>query len=289
MVIVAPLASAAETAKADPSGAKKYDLRYKFKPGETVRTKVLHQAAIRTTIDGTSQTAATVSTSIKVWKIEDIHSEGQIQFVHSVEHVKMRNEVTGREDAHYDSRVHATPPSGFEDVAKRVGMPLTRVTIDDRGTILQRKELAAPGPGQGTQLTLPLPKEPVAIGDTWTFPNDMRVRLRSGEIKNIKSQQKFTLQSVDGDIADIKVETQILTPVRDPEIEAQIIEQETNGTIRFDIAAGRLRRQQIDLDRSVVGYPNVKSSMHYRTRFTEELLSGEERTAEQEKAPLPRK
>jgi hypothetical protein len=288
MAVLTPLASSAETANPDASAAKKYDLRYKFKPGETVRTNVLHQAAIRTTIEGTSQTAATVSTSIKVWKIEDVNSDGQIQFVHSVEHVKMRNEVTGREDAHYDSRLNATPPAGFEDVAKRVGIPLTRVTIDDRGTILKRKELAAPGPGQGTQLTLPLPKDPVATGESWTFPNDMRVRLRSGEIKNIRSQQKFTLQSVEGDVADIKVETQILTPVRDPEIEAQIIEQETNGIIRFDIAAGRLLRQQIELDRSVVGYPNVKSSMHYRTRFTEELLKNDERTAEREKSPLPK-
>jgi len=289
-VVGLPLsASSAETVKPDSPTAKRYELRYKFKPGETHRTKVLHQATIRTTIDGTSQTAATVSTSIKAWKIEDIDSDGRIHFVHSVEHVKMRNEVTGREDAHYDSRIDASPPSGFEDVAKRVGVPLTRVTIDDRGTILKRAELAAPGPGQGTQLTLPLPKESVAVGETWTFPNDMRVRLRSGEIKNIKSQQKFTLQSVDGDIADIKVETQILTPVRDPEIEAQIIEQETNGTIRFDIAAGRLLRQQIDLDRSVVGYPNAKSSMHYRTRFTEELLKSDERTAEREKSPRPKK
>lgn len=269
--------------------ATKYELRYKFQPGEVVRTKVLHQAAIRTTIDGTSQTAATVSTSIKVWKIEDVNSEGQITFIHSVDHVKMRNEVSGREDTHYDSLTDKKPPQGFEDVSKRVGVPLTKLTIDNLGTIIKREELAAPGPGQGTQLTLPLPKQSVAVGGTWTFPNDMRIRLRSGEIKNIKSQQRYTLESVDGNIAKIKVETQVLTPVRDPEIEAQIIENETNGTIRFDIAAGRLTGQQVDLDRSVVGYPNAKSSMHYRTRFTEELLKDEQRTAERENVLRPKK
>jgi len=271
------------------ASATKVELRYKFQPGEVIRTKVVHQAAIRTTIDGTSQTAATVSTSIKVWKVEDIDSKGKITFLHSVDHVKMRNEVSGREDAHYDSRTDKTPPTGFEDVAKRVGVPLTLVTIDHCGTILKREERAAPGPGQGTQLTLPLPKQAIAVGDTWTFPNDMRIRLRSGEIKNIKSQQKFTLESVDGDIAKIKVETQVLTPVRDPEIEAQIIENESNGTIRFDTVAGRLVGQQLDLDRSVVGYPNAKSSMHYRTRFTEELLKDPQRTAERENVLRPKK
>jgi hypothetical protein len=253
----------------------KYDLRYKFKPGEVVRTKVIHQAAIRTTIDGSSQTAATVSTSIKVWKIEDVSSAGQIKFVHCVDHVKMRNAVSGREDVHYDSNKDQTPPPGFEDVAKRVGVPLTVVTIDNRGNILKREERVAPGPGQGSQLTFPLPKQPVAVGESWTIPNDMRIRLQSGELKNIQSRQKFTLEAVEGDIARIKVETQVLTPVRDPEIEAQLIENETNGTVRFNIAQGRLAGQQIDLDRQVVGYPNAKSSMHYKTRFTEELLAGD--------------
>ena len=272
----------------------KYELRYKFKSGEVVRTQVVHQAAIRTTIDGTSQTAGTVSESIKVWKIESVSPEGEITFVHSVDHVKMRNQVTGREDSHYDSQKDSTPPTGFEEVSKRVGIPLTVVTIDNRGTILKREERAAPGPGQASQLTLPLPKDPVAVGESWTFPNDMRIRLRSGEIKNIQSRQKFTLEAVDGDIARIKVETQILTPVRDPEIEAQLIENETNGTIRFDLAAGRLVGQQIDLDRSVVGYPNAKSSMHYRTRFTEVLLKGEpaqetQHTADRKNALRPKK
>ena len=283
LLTLAPMTSSA----ADQ--ATKYELRYKFKPGEVVRTQVLHQAANRTTIDGTTQIASMVTTSVKNWKIEEISSDGQITFIHSVDRVRMRNEVSGREDTHYDSQTDKKPPPGFEDVAKRVGVPLTRITIDHCGSIIKREELAAPGPGQGTQLTLPLPKQSVAVGGTWTFPNDMRIFLRSGEIKNIKSQQRYTLESVDGDIANIKVETQILTPVRDPEIEAQIIQNETNGTIRFDIAAGRLTGQQIDLDRSVVGYPNAKSSMHYRTRFTEELLKDEQRTAERENLLRPKK
>ena len=74
------------------------------------------------------------------------------------------------------------------------------------------------------------------------------------------------------DVATISVESQILTPINDPAIEAQLIQRLSAGTIRFDIAAGRVLSQQLDLDRNVIGFSGTASSMHYVTRFTEQLL-----------------
>ena len=254
--------------KAD--GGKKHKLRYKFTPGERLRTKVVHQAAVRTTIDGTTQTAETVSISLKVWRIRGV-ADGKISFVHSVEYVDMKNNVTGREAVEYDSREGKDPPPGFEDVAKRVGIPLTEVVMDDRGTISSREE-PAPGTTPQNQITMPLPAEPVAVGETWTFPYDIRVTLQGGARRKVQARQRFDLLAVKEGIAEISVSTQILSPIDSKELESQLIQHETEGTIRFDIAAGRVVGQQIDLDRRVVGYPNRKSSMHYRTRFTEKLL-----------------
>ena len=45
-------------------------------------------------------------------------------------------------------------------------------------------------------------------------------------------------------IAQIEVATQVLTPVNNPEIEAQLVQRQSSGTVRFDIAAGRIRAQQ---------------------------------------------
>ena len=83
---------------------------------------------------------------------------------------------------------------------------------------------------------------------------------------------------------EIGVVTQILTPVTSKEVEAQLVQRYTEGTVRFDIDAGRMFGQQIDLDRRVVGYPNAKSSMHYRTRFTEKLLNSADLTAAKPKS-----
>ncbi|MEC8336522.1 MAG: hypothetical protein VXZ84_00095 [Planctomycetota bacterium] len=276
---------AAENAAIGQKDRQQYLLRYRFKPGDRVRTKVVHQASVRTTIEGTSQTAKTVSVSVKVWKIVDIDANGQITFEHEVEFVDMKNDITGRETVSYDSREEGEPPAGFEDVARRVGVPLTRVVMDQTGILHQREELAA-GASAPTQLVLPLPKEKISVGSTWTFPDDVVVQLRNGNSRKIKCRQRFELVSVENEIAKISIATQILTPIRDyPEIEAQLVQRESEGVIEFDLQAGRVVAQQIDLDRRVTGYPNAKSSMHYRTRFTETLLADPPRTARRHSTP----
>ena len=58
-------------------------------------------------------------------------------------------------------------------------------------------------------------------------------------MKEVKTQQKFTLLKVDDGIAQIEVETQILTPIHDPMIEAQLIQRASSGIVRFDIQRGR--------------------------------------------------
>ena len=126
----------------DPAPAKAgtYDLKYKFTPGETMRTEVVHRATVQTTIEGTTQKAETQSNSIKVWQINEVAEDGTATFVHSVESIDMRQKTQGRKEIRYNSQTGDPVPAGYEDVAKVVGVPLTEVTMDCRGKILKRQE-----------------------------------------------------------------------------------------------------------------------------------------------------
>jgi hypothetical protein len=95
----------------------------------------------------------------------------------------------------------------------------------------------------------------------------------------VKTEQKFTLKSVSAGVATIELVTHILTPVHDPMVESMLIERETSGTLRFDMDAGRILSQQMDVDKQVVGFRGEASSLHYLTRFTEEFLPSETKTA----------
>lgn len=266
--------STAPNASPKPStGGKTYLLRYKFTKGETLRWQVEHQAEVKMSVSGTTQTADTYSKSLKQWKVTQVDRQGRATFIHSVESVQMRQKLTGRQEVTFDSTTDKEAPVGFQDVAKSVGQPLSSITLDPLGKVVSREDLEAAKSAATRHVTIPLPEEPVAIGFQWSMPDDLTVQGRDGQPKKIQRRQQFTLADVKTGIATIKVETQVLTPVADPGIEAQLVQGETNGELRFNIESGRIESQQMDLDKHVVGVQGDASSMHYVTRFTERLLS----------------
>ena len=213
--------------------AEKYTLRYRFQPGETIRWDVEHRSNVRTTVSGTTQTAETISCSVKAWKVASVQPDGSATFEHSVERVDMRQKLTGREEIRYNSQTDAKPPAGFEDAAKSVGVTLATVTVDATGKVLQRQSAKprpagapkdGPSPTEGW-MTIPLPSEAVPVGHVWSLPLDIELPLEGGTVKKVKAIQQFTLEEVKTGVATIRVSTEILTPITDPAIESQLVQR----------------------------------------------------------------
>lgn len=268
--------------------AQKYPLRYKFQPGETIRWDVEHRSNVRTSVSGTTQTAETTSFSQKAWRVTGVKPDGAATFEHRVDWVDMRQKLTGRDEVRYDSRTDKKPPVGYEGAAKSVGVPLSTVTMNGSGKVLHRvrkgpKPQAGGAPiNDGTQaegwMTIPLPEEPVPIGYSWSVPSDIDVPLEGGVVKHVKAIQQFKLEDVKTGVATIHVSTEVLTPITDPRIESQLVQREAAGYVRFDIDAGRILSQQMDIDKHVVGFRGDASSIHYVNRFTERLVTDETKT-----------
>jgi hypothetical protein len=259
---------------------EKYTLRYKFHPNETIRWEVEHRSMVRATVSGTTQSTDTTSNSVKAWRMTDVQPDGTATFEHRVEWIDMRQTLTGRNEVRYDSRKNAKPPRGFEDAAKSVGVPLAIVKMDVRGKVLHREERRAkpqvansdaPPPNDGW-ITIPLPDGPVPVGHKWSLPQDIEIPSANGVVKKIKAVQQFVLEEVKTGVAVIRVWTDVLTPITDPAIESQLVQREAAGTVRFDIDAGRILGQQMDIDKHVVGFRGDASSIHYVNRFSERLL-----------------
>ena len=272
----ASVAAADPGAAAKPDAEKTYSLRYRFQAGETLRWNVVNRCEIRTTVAGSHQTADTTTASVKLWRVLEVKPDGTATFEHVVESVDMRHRLTGRDEVCYDSRKGTHVPPGFEDVARAVGVPLTRVTIDRCGKVLERKQnpVKAAVAGHG-EITIRLPEQPVAVGQEWSQPNTIEVPIPGGGFRRIQALQAFRLESVRTGVAAIRMVTQILTPIHDPALESQLIQYETAGTVRFDVDAGRILGREAEVDKGTVGFRGEASSIHYLARSTEEFLSVE--------------
>jgi hypothetical protein len=75
----------------------------------------------------------------------------------------------------------------------------------------------------------------------------------------------------------------VLTPVS-PFVESQLADRMAKGTVRFDIAKGRIISQQQDVDRRILGFAGEKSVMHSVSRLEERLLKPQERLAQRKPA-----
>lgn len=259
------------TSPADATGP--YLLRYRFQPGETVRWEVLQQARVKTTVGGTTQTAESVTRSVKLWRIVETKPDGSVTFEHLVESVEMWQKLTGRDEVRFNSQSGEDPPRGFEAIAQSLNVPLATVTMDARGQILKRQRHPVKTPVDTEPLmTILLPEEPVEAGASWSFPYEIELPLENGTVKVIKAAEIYKLREVKSGVAIIEVSTKVLTPINDPRLEAKLVQREREGIVRFDIAAGRLLEQQLDLDRRVVGFSGPASTLQYASRITEVLL-----------------
>jgi hypothetical protein len=254
---------------------QKYTLRYQFHPGETLRWNVEQRTQMRTSVSKSTQDAETASFSQKTWRVKEVRPDGTAVFEHSVGWVDMRQKLSGSPEMHYDSRTDKVAPPGFQDVASAVGVPLSTITLDPQGKIVKRERRAVKGSStqEAGEITLPLPAEPIAVGHTWSQPCDIDVPLPTGGVKKIKAVQQFKLEGVQTGVATIAISTQILTPLTDPAIEAQVVQREGQGTVRFDIDAGRVLSQRRDTDKHVIGFRGNASSLHYVNRFAEEFVA----------------
>jgi len=224
-------------------GGERYHLRYEFSPGEVFRCKVTHLTTVDTKIRGVTETAQTRSVSTKVWKILNVDQAGNVTFSYTVEDASMWQQLSGREEIRYDSSKDEEPPDEYRHVAETVGVPLGTITISPSGEIL-RRENARPqfNPGIG-ELTIPLPPQPVQVGESWTRDGELPIRLNDGKVKRVKTRHVYQLKKVQTGVATIAARTEVLTPVDDPAVQSQLVQRVKRGEVRFDVDAGRVLHQ----------------------------------------------
>jgi len=255
-----------------------YRLAYQVATGDVLRTRVIHLVKVETKIKGTAQTTTSRTISTRAWRISKVDPAGNVTFDNVVEKVEMWNSVEGREESHYNSETDKVPSAEFATVAASVGKVLATIKIDPYGRILSRQNAQQQyNPGIG-DLTVPFPpadKQPIKPGVTWSIPDELRLPVEGGTIKKIQTQQQYKLEKVEAGVAKISVVTQVLTPVNDPKLQSQMVQRLQNGTIKFDVDAGRLLHKQFDIDQQVFGFSGPESHMQYLARFTEESVKEE--------------
>lgn len=258
-----------------------YLMRYRFEPGTRVISEVVHLAKTNTKIDSTEQDSSSRTVSHKVWeflKVED----GKMTFEYRITDIDMSQRIGGGAEIRYVSSQKEPPLPQFQAAAESIGRVISKVTIDEQGLIIARSDdTSPPNLGMG-DITLPLPESPVAVGATWETPRELRIAREDGSLKPVRFRELFKLEKVSAGVATVSVRSEMITIISDPKEEAQVLQQLSDGTIKFDLDAGRMISKELEWDKRVVGFSGAGSLMEYSARLNENVTGTESFT------PTPR-
>lgn len=281
MLLMLPPALAADEPTSSGGEEEKYLLRYDLQPQERLDYEVTHVAKTKTRIRGTEEISQVHTISRRHWEVTEVSDEGEMTFNHVIDSVEMTQHQGDAEEVRWDSKSGEDPPPVFEMVSGQIGTILATVTVNPRGQETHREDNGGTKASLGMgSLTLALPEKPIAVDDSWSVPREVKARTESGEVKTIKIRELYTLEQVETGVAKLSLRSEPLTPIDDASVRAQVVQQLSNGTIRFDLDNGRMLSKQLDWDETVVGFQGANSLMEYRARMTEQLVESAPRTAQ---------
>ena len=267
------------SALADESNQAEILLRYSLNNGQRLNYEVTHVAKTKTRILGKEEVSQVHTISKRHWQVTET-TDDQMTFDHVVDSVEMTQRQGEQDEIRWSSESGEEPPRQFGKVAEQIGKTLSTVSINPRGQETDRQNFGASKASLGMgSLSLALPEEPVAVGASWAIPREIKTRTEDGMVKPIKIRELYQLEKVKAGVATITVKSQPITPIEAESVRAQVVQQLSNGTIKFDIDAGHMISKELNWDETVVGFQGPNSMMEYRARMSEKLIDNIVRTA----------
>lgn len=248
-------------------------LQYKMSEGDVIRSRVTHLAKTLTKVDDSETDSHSRTVSTKQWRVTDVDADGNMTFEHSVHAVDASQRVGDRDEVRYNSQEASSEiPKPFAGVNDQVDQVISTITINPAGEVVHRTTEDKYGMLAMGEIAIRFPTEAVAVGGSWESEREIEVRRPDKTPLRVRIREVFMLDKISAGVAYITVRNEPLTPIRHPEVEAQVMQQLNNGKLRFDIDAGRLLAKEIAWDSTVIGVAGAGSRLEYSARLDEELI-----------------
>ena len=248
------------------AGAAAQDVRWNFAEGDTHTYTFTLDADAEITQFGQTSENSTDLTIVQKWTVKKVNGDGSAEVDRKIERVKISSEA-GETTTTYDSAAGdavdpKTLPADFRVIAQLAGQTVQTVTAADGSVkevtlppaVLRAVEAAGPASNfKKEQVELlftdrgyALPPAGAKEGDTYT--ENAVVPLQFGNVDDVRT---MTLKSLSDEAATIALKTVMSAADGAAGGPMSVKSGATEGTIDFDVAAGRLAkataRQTIDL------------------------------------------
>ena len=258
----------------------KYRLEYKFQPDTSLRWNVVHQVRKKVSYAGKETTTETSSTAFRRWDFGERGADGKLAARHEIDRMILRQNEEGKDPIDFDSERDLVVPKEIAafGTEKAIGVVLETFDINPCGVMSDKKKLVAEYQGRegDSNVLVPFPTEPVAVGDVWTVPYALYLKGGDEVVRPYRVVERFRLESVDEKFATISFTTTLMSIVDDPVVEGALAERLFSGRALFDRERGLTLRTELTFNRRVANAFGFSSYLEYNCQVVEKLIRDDE-------------
>ncbi len=274
MFIAVTLAISTGMTRAEESAKTKYQLQYQFEQGHFVKYHVKDRSAYTTRKKAIAETVRNESQQWRHYRVVAINEAGEATLELMIDRARLVAQFDDSKPTIFDSADPNLQPPKMQSIMNSIGKSLCRMRVSPQGELVHVQSLNGDKSLESDpaiNFLVVFPEHDVAIGEAWTQTLEVEVPVTDKLKEKVKLLRKYTLESVNGDIAHIKVYTVIATIIRDPAVQTRLMTQAPAGTIEFDIARGVMISRTLSVDDQVVGAFGAGTLVHAQNERTEKL------------------
>jgi len=253
-----------------PLKPAEYRLAYKFRANEDVYMPLATESRMVVQKGPATVTTTNQSTVERHIHVVAVEPDGSATVDLFIDNVKLSYAFNNGTPTVYDTGTGDAPPRGFEGVKSSVGSR-GRVRFSTRGSVMPLPGVVAnpsSDPSEASESFFDLlPTKPVHVGDEWFDDIKVQVSVSRTLKQKIAFRRRYTLESVDGDTATIRLRTAEITPVEDPHIRAQLVQRAPEGKITFSLERGQITARDVSCNRTETGIMGEGSQIAATTHW----------------------
>lgn len=245
---------------------------FRWQKGQVLTYRVEHVTRVTDVLPGSRLEMTSRLNLVKRWQIDSVDDQGTATMRFQV--IAMRNEQArgGSEPLVFDSEhPDKSTPELHAQMSKFIGKVLAVVRVDAQGNVVKTLEGSATQFDSDLPFLIRLPRSEVTEDQVWERPFDFVLPPPFGTGEKFQALQRCHLTKLADGQAHIQTATTIKDLPKNPAEQLPLLQKQPAGEIVFDVAAGRLLRADLRIERALTGHQGAGSSYRFQSRYTEQL------------------
>lgn len=259
-------------------------LAFKFHAGQFLHyagsSKVQYNTQLEENTFVSSQSNET-GTHVRVVSVDE---QGLALIEPVLDRTRMTAQMPDKKAVVFDSKNDDQSLPQFQAIRDSIGKSVARFQVSPAGKLVKAIIVDKTAPkalldaAEKLETRFPflvvLPENPVSVGEKWREDYNVVV-VNEGLKQSVPMRRIYELTAIADGVARIKFRTLVLTPLNEPELEKQIIQQTPTGTIDFDVQRGLVRSYASTINRSTINAFGPRSLLQVTGESTEKLVTAD--------------